>query len=349
MFNKLCTFAASAALAGALALSSQAALAQQSGDDLTPIDFTLDFVYQGVHGFYLRALQEGYFQEEGLDVTIDQGEGSAATVTRVMSGAYDAGFGDINAIIQQAVLNPGEQPRMVYQIYSKAPFVMVTRKDGKIQSLEDLPGTLLGGPAGSPTLRLFPGFAAANGIDPESIEYMNMAPNLQEQLMVRGDIDGTLVFNVSAFINLIKMGEDPNNYNWFTFADHGLGVYSNGLMVSPQLMEENPEAVQGLVNAINRSMTEIIANPQLGIDAMMKVEPLLNAELELQRLNFAIENLIKADDTAEIGLGDIDGAKLDAAITVISEAYGLEEEPDASMVYTNSFLPGKSERAFPGL
>lgn len=348
MFTKLRTYAASAAVAGAVFLSGQAALAQND-DNLIKIDFTLDFVYQGVHGFYLRALQEGYFEEEGLDVTIDQGEGSAATVTRVMSGAYDAGFGDINAIIQQAVLNPGEQPRMVYQIYNKAPFVMVTRKDGKIQSLDDLPGTLLGGPAGSPTLRLFPGFAAANGIDPESIEYMNMAPNLQEQLMVRGDIDGTLVFNVSAFINLIKMGEDPNDYNWFTFADHGLGVYSNGLMVSPKLLEENPAAVQGLVNAINRSITEIIADPQLGIDAMMKVEPLLNAELELQRLNFAIENLIKAENTAEIGLGDIDSAKLGEAITVISEAYGLEAEPTAAMVYTNSFLPERSEREYPGL
>lgn len=345
MFKTLRTLTATALVAGAGVLSAPATQAEE----LTPVKFTLDFVYQGVHGFYLRALQQGYFEDEGLDVTIDQGEGSAATVTRVMSGAYDAGFGDINAIIQQAVLNPGEQPMMVYQIYSKAPFVMVTRKDGKIQSLDDLPGTLLGGPAGSPTLRLFPGFARANGIDPDSIEYMNMAPNLQEQLMVRGDIDGTLVFNVSAFINLIKMGENPEDYNWFTFADHGLGVYSNGVMVSPKMLNENPEAVAGLVRAINRSMVEIIAEPQLGIDAMMEVEPLLNADLELDRLNFAIENLIMADETKAMGLGVVDDAKLDGAITVISEAYELETAPDADQVYTAEFLPEIADREVPGL
>ena len=50
----------------------------------------------------LGGQDKGYFRAEGLDVTIDQGEGSAATVTRIMSGAYDAGFGDMNAIIQKA-------------------------------------------------------------------------------------------------------------------------------------------------------------------------------------------------------------------------------------------------------
>jgi NitT/TauT family transport system substrate-binding protein len=336
------SIAASAVLAVG-SLWSTTGLAQ----DLTPVRFTLDFVHQGVHGFYYRALQQGYFEEEGLDVTIDQGEGSAATVTRIMSGAYDAGFGDINAIIQQAALNPGDQPVMVYQVYSRAPFVMVTRKDGDIQSLEDLPGTLLGGPAGSPTLRLFPGFARANGIDPDAIEYMNMAPNLQEQLMVRGDIDGTLVFNVSAYINLIRMGENPDDYNWFTFADYGLDVYSNGVMVSQAMLNENPEAVSGLVRAINRAMVEIVENPDLGIEAMLEVEPLLDAELELQRLNFAVDELMQAEETLAAGLGEVDDAKLAEAITVISEAYELDAEPDAGSVYTRAFLPDMSERVWP--
>ncbi len=336
------SIAASAVLAVG-SLWSTTGLAQ----DLTPVRFTLDFVHQGVHGFYYRALQEGYFEEEGLAVTIDQGEGSAATVTRIMSGAYDAGFGDINAIIQQASLNRADAPVMVYQIYSRAPFVMVTRKDGPIQSLADLPGTLLGGPAGSPTLRLFPGFARANGIDPDTIQYMNMAPNLQEQLMVRGEIAGTLVFNVSAYINLIRMGENPDDYNWFTFADNGLDVYSNGVMVSQAMIAENPEAVAGLVRAINRATVEIIANPELGIEAMLAVEPLLDAELELQRLNFAIDELMQAPETLAAGLGEVDDTKLDAAIGVISEAYELEAAPDAASVYTRAYLPDASERGWP--
>jgi NitT/TauT family transport system substrate-binding protein len=91
-----------------------------------------------------------------LNVTIDQGEGSAATVTRIMSGAYDAGFGDMNAIIQNAAARPGEAPVMVYMIYNQPPFGIVTKADGPIKSLKDLEGRKLGGPAGSAATRMFP-------------------------------------------------------------------------------------------------------------------------------------------------------------------------------------------------
>src|ERR1051325_3778252 len=64
----------------------------------TTIKFTLGWKTQGSDAAFFYAKDNGYFKEEGLNVVIDQGEGSGATVTRIMSGAYDAGFGDVNAI-----------------------------------------------------------------------------------------------------------------------------------------------------------------------------------------------------------------------------------------------------------
>lgn len=89
--------------------------------EMTDIRFTLGWKTQGSDAPFLLALNKGYFEEEGLNVTIDQGEGSAATVTRIMGGAYDAGFGDINAIIQNAAARPGEAPVMVYQLWNRPP------------------------------------------------------------------------------------------------------------------------------------------------------------------------------------------------------------------------------------
>lgn len=313
--------------------------------EMTDIRFTLGWKTQGSDAPFLVALNKGYFEEEGLNVTIDQGEGSAATVTRIMGGAYDAGFGDINAIIQNAAARPGEAPVMVFQMWNRPPFAIAVPKESGVSTPKDLEGKTLGGAQGTPTTRLFSVFARLNNIDIDTIKYESLAPNLQEPMLIRGEIDGAYTFTVSSWFNLIANRKDPAaDFTWLNYEDYGMDLYSNGMMVSRELIAENPDAVAGLVRAVTKATMEITQNQDAAVEAIMAFDNLVDPDLERARLEFALTKLMNAPETAETGIGDLVDERLTRSIALIAEGYGLEKLPEASEIFDRSFLPPVAER-----
>jgi len=167
--------------------------------DPTKISMILNWRYQGPQAWFFLAQDKGYFAEYGLEVQMDQGNGSGAAVGAVASGSYDTGFGDVNALIQLAATNPDEAPICVYQMYNKPPFTVAVLSSSDIETAEDLQGKLLGGSANDGALKLWPAFTSVAGLDTSGVEITNFAPNLREQMLKGGQVDG-----VFGYVNTIR-------------------------------------------------------------------------------------------------------------------------------------------------
>ncbi|MDA7418292.1 ABC transporter substrate-binding protein [Xenophilus arseniciresistens] len=329
---------------GLLASSALCAL-PVAAQPATPIKFVLDWKLQGIHAWYYLAQDRGYFDQEKLAVTIDQGDGSAATVTKIMAGAYQAGFGDVNAIVQNAVARPGQAPVMVYMLYNRAPFALILKSDSPVRQPRDLEGRTLGTPAGGAAARMFPVIAARAGIDAAKVKWTNVAPNLQEQMLLKGHVDGSAVFSVTSYMNLVAQGVDPDkDIRWMHYGDYGVELYGNGVMVSQQLIKDKPEAVAGLVRAVNRAVRDTIADPDAAIAALARREPLLNKALEKRRLAYTLKTIMLTPEVAAQGLGDVSDARFARGFLQLKEAFDLPQVPTAAEVFDRRFLPPAAER-----
>ena len=120
-------------------------------------------------------------------------------------------------------------------------------------------------------------------------------------------------------------------------------------MVSQKLAKEKPEAVKGLIRAINKAMKDNIANPDAAIELLAKQEPLLNKEIEKRRLVYTVKNLIATPEASELGVGDIKDARMTDAIGIIKDAYELPKAPAIAEVFSRAFLPPKADRMLPAM
>ncbi|NDW03654.1 ABC transporter substrate-binding protein [Jiella pacifica] len=321
-------------------LSATPALAEE-----THIDFVLNWKYQGPQSAFFMAKDKGYFAEEGLDVTIDQGEGSAAAITKVASGAYDAGFGDINALIALAADKPDEAPIAVYVMFNNPPFTIAVKADSDIREPKDLEGKTIGGPASDGALQLFPAFAEITGIDPSKVEITNMQANLREQMLARGQVDGVFGYVNTIAFSAKSAGMNPDeDFRFINYGNYGMDLYSNAVVVSKALAKDHPEAVEGLLRAINRGVKDMIADPNGSVKYVMDREPLLNADVEAERTVATLKMEMSNPEAETIGLGAVDEARLKRAIDILVKARDLPRAPEVSEIFTDRFLPPLSER-----
>ncbi len=332
-------------LAAGMAGASLAAPAL--AQSLTKVKFILNWRYQGPQCWFFIAEDKGYFRQAGLDVTMDQGDGSGAAIVKVASGAYEIGFGDINALIQLIGSKPkGEDtPLCVSMPYNRPPFCIAVPANSPIKTPKDLEGKTLGGPANDSALKLFPAFTKLTGVDPSKVTITNMAPNLREQMLKSGQVAGVFGFENTIRFSAKLIGMDPDkDIRYINYGDYGMDLYSNAIVVSRKFAAAQPEALKGFLKAVDMGIKDTLKDYDAAIETVAKREPLINKAIEKERLIATLKGEMSHPEGAKVGLGAVDPERFKKSIAIVAEANGLPRVPAPEEVFTDAFLPPLADR-----
>ena len=311
----------------------------------TKIKFTLDWKFEGPATPYLVALDKGYYKDEGLDVTVDPGNGSVDSVNRVASGTYDISFADISALIKFRDNKDNAPVKAVLMVYDAPPNAIITLKKTGIKTPKDLEGKILGAPATDASYSVWPIFAKQNGIDTSKVKIENIGFPVREPMLAQGKVDAVTGFWFSSFFNLKANGVADDDIVVLMMRELGVEVYGNAIMVNPKFAEANPKAVAGFVRATIKGLQETIKNPDSSIKSLMTRNQIVTEATELQRLKMALDRNIVTAEVKANGIGAVDNARLSRSIDQIALTFDFKSKPKPEDIFDAQYLPAKDQRA----
>jgi NitT/TauT family transport system substrate-binding protein len=325
-------------------LSALLSCAAVAASAQTPIKFALDWRFEGPASPYFVALDKGYYKAEGLDVTIDTGNGSTEAINRAASGAYQFVFGDINTLVRFRDKPENKKLKMVLMVYNAPPFAIVSLKKGGISKPKDLEGKTLGAPAADGAYAQWPAFVKKNGIDVSKVKIENVGFPVREPMLVEGKVDAITGFSFSSYMNLRGRGIAQDDINVMLMRNLGLELYGNGIIVDSEYAAKNPKIVQGFIRATIKGWQETIRDPKASMASLMKRNNILNDGQEFVRLKMAIDQNVMTPEVVANGFGGVDAKRLTRSIDQIGEGFKYTNKPKADDIFDSAYLAPKAER-----
>jgi NitT/TauT family transport system substrate-binding protein len=248
-----------AAFATSLAMTAVPALAQ----DLDPLTFQLKWVNQGQFAGYLVAKDLGYYEEEGLDVTINPG-GPDIAPEQVIAG----GGADVITTWMAAGLAARERgvPLVnIAQPFANTALQMVCSEESGVKSTDDFKGKTLGVwffgneyPFYAWMAKL--GLPTEGG--EEGVEVLRQA--FSADPLLQGQADCISVMRYNEYKQVLDAGIPEDSLTLFDFTEEGVGMLEDGLYVMEDRLSDEAfvDQLARFVRASMRGWEYAKANPE---------------------------------------------------------------------------------------
>lgn len=286
-----------AAAATSIALVGCAPAAEEASD-FGQLDVQFSWIKNAEFAGEYFADSNGYYAAEGFSST-NFIAGPTATAAVVLSGGALVGLSDAIAVTP-VILEEGAPLKIIGATYQKAPFTILSLKDGAdIQTAQDLIGKRIGVQAGG-NETLFDALLAANGISADQVTKVPV--EYDPAPLVNGEVDGFLAYITNESITVQNLGYEVTN---LLFADAGLPFVAEAFIVTQDSIDNNREALKGFLRATIKGWKDAIADPAEGARLAVEVygkDLGLDINKETQQSTSQNDLLVVTDETIANGL-----------------------------------------------
>lgn len=315
--------------------SSSASGSGEAAADLTQLTFQLNSPGGGYNSGYALALEKGYYEDEGLDVTISPGTGSAVTAQLVAAGKSDIAFADAAATMK--LVAEGAEMTSIGTILQGNPNEVTSLKETPINSIQELKGKKVALPNGYSQTAMFPLLLAANDMTQDDMEVVNMPAEAMVASLLQGQVDAILGSMDNFSVQLRNEGAEIVT---LPFNDNGAATVAQSIVASDAFLEEHPDQVKAFMKASLKGWSDAVDDPKAALDALKKVFPDVKDDLIGGQLDATID--LMCANNAKF-LGKATPEQWDETVSVLSEIGVLPGNISADTYYSYDYLPQESE------
>ena len=261
-----------------------------AGDDLTKVTLQSKWVVQAQFAGYYAAKDQGYYEDEGLDVDIRPGGPDIVPEQVVLGGQAEFGINWLDSTL--ATRDKGQNIVNIAQVFTRSGMTEVTWKDTGLDQITDLKGKKVGVWLGGNEHKLFAALNK-NGIDPQKDAEIVAQP-FDMELFLKRDIDAAaaMTYNELAQVLETKNADTGqlhsiDELNVMKMSDLGTGALEDGIFVREDWIEdgENRETAEKFLKASFRGWIYCRDNPDACVDIVLKNGPTLGEGHQRWQMN----------------------------------------------------------------
>jgi NitT/TauT family transport system substrate-binding protein len=292
----------------------------------------LNWYLGGLHVPFYYGKEKGIYAAEGIDLTINEGRGSANTVQVVAAGSDTFGLADSSSVVLTAA--KGADVKSVMSLLNTTGFSVVSLAESGIKTPKDLEGKKVAVTPGDPLGQLLQAVCKANNVDCNKITMVQVDPAAKVVMVLEKKADALLGGADDQFFLIKYKGATPAAMR---YADFGGNIVGMTILTSGDTLKKNPDLVKRFVRATAKSWEEAKKNPGAAVDAAMKAKPDLNRQSTLDQLMVDIELLDSKNSKGRIGWGA--QQDWDQTLAILKNYRDLQTDKTWTTFHTNEFVP----------